>query len=168
MGIETKAGGGGKYLTFQLSKETYGMEILKVREIVGLLDITAVPQSAAYVRGVVNLRGKIIPVIDLRRKFGLPEAEFTKQTCIITTQVVGKGGDLLVGLLVDAVHEVVSVDGGDVEPIPDVGDDIQAAFILGLAKTKGKVSILLDIEKVVGGGDLSHVEALEKAIAGAA
>jgi purine-binding chemotaxis protein CheW len=159
--------GAGKYLTFQLSKEIYGIEILKVREIVGLMEITAVPQTAGYIRGVVNLRGKIIPVLDLRRKFKMDDVEFTKQTCIITTQVPGKTGPVLVGLVVDAVHEVLMVNPADVEPVPEVGDNLQKKFILGLAKGKDKVTILLDIEEVVQMGDLDGVEVLEKAIAGA-
>lgn len=159
--------GSAKYLTFQLAREIYGLEILKVREIVGLMEITAVPQTAHYIRGVVNLRGKIIPVLDLRRKFGMDEAEFTKQTCIITTQIPGKAGAILVGLVVDMVHEVLLVSETEIEPVPEMGDDLQKNFILGLAKGKDKVTILLDIEKVVQSGDLEAVEGLEKAIAGA-
>ena len=152
---------GGKYLTFQLAKESYGIEILKVREIIGLIDITAVPQTAAYIRGVINLRGKIIPVLDLRRKFGLEEAEFTKQTCIVTTQVPGKNGEVLVGLIVDAVHEVLLVNSTDIEPVPDLGEDMKLDFVKGLSKTKGRVTVLLDMDKVMQEQDFQELQNLD-------
>ncbi len=135
---------GGKYLTFKLGEEEYGVQILKVREIIGLMDITKVPQMPGYVKGVINLRGKVIPVIDLRSKFNLPEVEYTDQTCIIVIDVGG-----MVGTIVDNVQEVADISGEQIEPPPPLGSDVDSAFILGLAKSKDNVKILLDIDKVL-------------------
>jgi len=154
----------GKCLTFRLGREEYGVEILKVREIVGLMDITAVPKTAAHVRGVVNLRGKIIPVVDLRRKLGLPEAASSRENCIIIVIVRSRQSDVLVGLLVDAVNEVLWVGEGEVDALPDIGDEGALDFIRGLAKIRGRVVILLDIDKVVHQQDLQGLEQLEKII----
>ena len=154
----------GKCLTFRLGKEEYGVEILKVREIVGLLDITAVPRTSAHVRGVVNLRGKIIPVVDLRRKLGLPDAAASRENCIIIVIVRGGQGEVLVGLLVDAVNEVLWVGEGEVDDLPDIGDSQALEFVRGLAKVRGRVVILLDIDKVVHQQDLKGLEQLEKII----
>ena len=151
----------GKYLTFRLGKEEYGIEILKVREIVAMMEITAVPLTAMHVRGVVNLRGKIIPVVDLRRKFGLPEAAATRETCIITVMVEGRESAVLTGLLVDGVSEVVQVAASDVEPVPVLGDDMRLDFVMGLSKTKGRVIVLLDMDKVMQGQDLAALKKLE-------
>ncbi len=157
----------GKYLTFRLGKEEYGIEILKVREIVAMMEITAVPLTAMHVRGVVNLRGKIIPVVDLRRKFGLPEAAATRETCIITVMVEGRESDVLTGLLVDGVSEVVQVAASDVEPVPVLGDDMRLDFVMGLSKTKGRVIVLLDMDKVMQGQDLAALKKLEHITEGA-
>jgi purine-binding chemotaxis protein CheW len=146
--MDTVADAGGKYLTFRLAGEEYGMAILKVREIIGLMDITAVPRAPEHIRGVVNLRGKIVPVLDLRKKFGLPAVELRKENCIITAMVEGGQGAILVGLLVDSVSEVLSVQGAEIEPVPAL-HDVKLPFVLGLAKGQGRVRILLDIEKVV-------------------
>jgi len=155
--METATSVGGKYLTFKLADEEYGMAILKVREIIGLMDITAVPRAPAHVRGVVNLRGKIVPVLDLRRKFGLPDVELRRENCIVTAllEEAGKEG-LLVGLLVDSVSEVLMVQEAEVEPVPAL-NDVQLPFVLGLAKGQGKVRILLDIDKVVREESLAGV-----------
>jgi purine-binding chemotaxis protein CheW len=135
---------GGKYLTFKLGDEEYGVQILKVREIIGLMDITKVPQMPEYVKGVINLRGKVIPVIDLRSKFGLPSVEYTEQTCIIVIDVGG-----MVGTIVDSVQEVADIAGDQIEPPPPLGNDVNNEFILGLAKAKENVKILLDIDRVL-------------------
>ncbi len=135
---------GGKYLTFKLDREEYGVQILKVREIIGLMDITKVPQMPDYVKGVINLRGKVIPVIDLRTKFGLPEVKFTEQTCIIVIDVGG-----MVGTIVDSVQEVSDIGSEQIEPPPPLSSDVNSEFILGLAKSKENVKILLDIDKVL-------------------
>ena len=146
---------GGKYLTFQLGDEEFGLEILKVREIIGVLDMTKVPQTAGYVRGVINLRGKVIPVIDLRLRFGLDRREDDERTCTIVVEVGGGGGQrLLMGIVVDQVREVVSVRDQDVEPTPSFGVELDTAYILGMAKLEGGVKILLDIDRVVADSQL--------------
>ena len=152
----------GKCLTFRLGREEYGVEILKVREIVGLMDITAVPKTSAHVKGVVNLRGKIIPVVDLRGKLGLPEAAASRENCIIIVIVRSGQGEALVGLLVDAVNEVLWIGEGEVDSLPDIGDQGALDFVRGLAKVRGRVVILLDIDKVVHQQDLKGLEHLEK------
>jgi purine-binding chemotaxis protein CheW len=144
----------GKYLTFELGREEFGIQVLKVREIMGIQDITAVPQTPAYVKGVINLRGKVIPVIDLRRKFGLPEIEYTQRTCIIVVQVSGEAGPMLMGIVVDGVSEVLNLATGDIEDTPDFGDGVATPYILGMAKTKGKVKILLEIDQVLTSQEL--------------
>ena len=136
---------GGKYLTFGLAEETYGLEILKVREIMGLMDITAVPRTPDFVKGVINLRGKVIPVVDLRLKFGMPEAEHTEETCIIVVNV----GTVEMGILVDKVSEVLNILGNEIEDTPSFGVDVDTDFILGMGKAHGQVTILLDIGKVL-------------------
>lgn len=144
----------GKYLTFKLADEEYGMGILKVREIIGLMEITAVPRAPHHIRGVVNLRGKIVPVLDLRRKFGLPDVELKRENCIITAMIDTAGEGLMVGLLVDSVSEVLMVAESEIEAVPAL-NDVKLPWVLGLAKGQGKVRILLDIDKVV------HEESLE-------
>lgn len=135
----------GKFLTFALSNEEYGVEILKVREILGIMEITAVPQTPDYMKGVINLRGKVIPIIDLRLKFSMPEVEHTKETCIIVAEV----GTAQVGVIVDSVSEVTDIKGEDIEEAPNFGQELDTNFIMGLGKTKKKIIILLDIEKVL-------------------
>lgn len=139
----------GKYLTFQLANEEFGIRVLKVREIMGLLEITVVPQTPAHIKGVINLRGKVVPVIDLRIKFGLPASEYTQRTCIIVTQVQGESGSVLIGIIVDGVSEVLNLAASEIEDTPDFGEDIGSQYLLGMAKSKGKVKILLDIDKVL-------------------
>lgn len=151
----------GKHLTFKLGGEEYGVDIMKVREIVGLMPITGVPQSGMHIRGVMNLRGKIIPVMDLRRKFGLPDIELTKEHCIITCMVKGASGGILVGLLVDSVSEVIQLSGEEVDPMPDLAD-LRLDFVPGVVKSKGRVIILLDIDRVVQGQDLDMLEKVAK------
>jgi purine-binding chemotaxis protein CheW len=142
---------GGKYLTFALGAEEYGIQILKVREIVGYLDITAVPRTAAHVRGVVNLRGQVIPVIDLRARFGMAEAERTDRTCIIVLDARRAGRRTPVGVVVDRVREVLDVPGTQIEEPPAVGDvGAGSDFILGMGKVGNSVKILLDIDRVLG------------------
>ena len=148
----------GKYLTFTLGHESYGIDVLKVREIIRQTNITAVPQMPAHVRGVINLRGKIIPVMDLRLKFGFAEAASTDQTCIIVVQVnLPDGKTVPMGLVVDGVEEVVNIAGADIEETPDFGGQIAADYIVGMAKIKGAVKALLDIDGVVGADALSHI-----------
>lgn len=135
----------GKYLTFVLGHEEYGFEILKVREIMGVIEITNLPQTPAYVKGVINLRGIVIPIIDLRLKFGFPPREYDKNTCII----VVKHGESLMGVVVDTVSEVLDISANDMDDAPSFGAGVNTDFILGMGKVKGKVKILLDIDKVL-------------------
>ncbi|HLP77538.1 MAG TPA: chemotaxis protein CheW [Candidatus Paceibacterota bacterium] len=142
----------GKYLTFALQGEFYGIDVLKVREIIRLTQITSVPQMPSYVRGVINLRGKIIPVMDLRIHFGFPDAASTDQTCIVVVQVkLPDGKQTQMGLVVDAVEEVVNIAAGEIEETPDFGTAISTNCIMGMAKIKGAVKTLLDIDQVIGG-----------------
>jgi purine-binding chemotaxis protein CheW len=147
----------GKYLTFKLVDEEYGLEILKVREIIGLLPITSLPRTEVYVRGVINLRGKVIPVIDLRKKFQLDTTDDTEQTCIIVVDVTGSSGSIQVGILVDSVSEVLDIKGEEIEEPPMFGMNVDTAFILGMAKVKGAVKILLNIERVLSQTELENV-----------
>ena len=150
-----------KYLTFSLGGEEYGLEILKVREIIGLMEITHVPRMPDFVRGVINLRGKIIPVMDLRRRFGFEAAGNTDQTCIIVVQVkLPDGKTVPMGLVVDGVEEVANIAGADIEETPDFGGQIATDYIVGMAKIKGAVKALLDIDGVVGADTVQHVRNL--------
>ena len=153
--------GAGKYLTFRLGQEEFGVQVLRVREIMGIQEITAVPQTPSYVKGVINLRGKVIPVVDLRLKFGLPELEYTQRTCIIVAQIDGRtAGKLLIGIIVDGVSEVLTLQASDIENTPDFGSGVAMPYLLGMAKIKGKVKILLDIDMVLSGQDLQALETL--------
>jgi purine-binding chemotaxis protein CheW len=141
----------GKYLTFMIQNESYGIDVLQVREIIRLMNITAVPQMPPYVRGVINLRGKIIPVMDLRLRFGFTNLKNTQHTCIVVTQVKISGGkSTQMGLIVDGVEEVIHIAPTDIEETPDFGSKISTHYILGMAKIKGVVKALLDINGVVG------------------
>lgn len=150
----------GKYLTFTLAAEDYGLEILKVREIIGMMDVTAVPQTPEYVKGVINLRGRVIPVIDLRLKFGLEEAEYGERTCIIVVEVHCQVGSVQMGVVVDSVSEVLNISGDDIEPPPSFGARLNTQYILGIAKAKGTIKILLDIDKVLTGEEMAGLESL--------
>ncbi len=149
-----------KYLTFCLGVEEYGLEILSVREIIGLIDITPLPRTPEYVKGVVNLRGKIIPVIDLRAKFALPEVEHTQETCIIVVEVTAEedGEQFDMGLLVDSVQEVLDIASNAIEPTPSFGCSIPLNYIKGIGKVKDKVVILLNIDNVMMSSDLSQIQ----------
>lgn len=147
----------GKYLTFALGKEQYGLEILKVREIIGYMDITAVPQTPHHVKGVINLRGQVIPVIDLRAKFGMETAEITEQTCIIVCEIQSGNRSFSTGIVVDNVEEVLDIDGQDIEEAPQFGSSVDTNFILGMGKIGDTVKLLLDIDKVLAGEDFSGI-----------
>ena len=140
----------GKYLTSSLAGEEYGIGILKIREIIGMMPITAVPETPAFVKGVINLRGKVIPVIDLRLRFGLEATVYTERTCIIVVEIHGEAGSLPMGIVVDAVSEVLNIRAADIESTPSFGVKLNTDFILGMAKTDGGVKILLDIDRVLG------------------
>ncbi len=145
----------GKYLTFALGSEEYGLEILKVREIIGYMDITAVPQTPEHVKGVINLRGQVIPVIDLRAKFGMETAEITEESCIIVVEISQGNRKFSTGIVVDHVQEVLDIDGQDIEEAPQFGSSVDTSFILGMGKIGDSVKILLDIDKVLAGDDFS-------------
>jgi purine-binding chemotaxis protein CheW len=145
----------GKYLTFALGPEEYGLEILTVREIIGYMEITAVPQTPHEVRGVINLRGQVIPVVDLRAKFGMESAEVTDETCIIVVEISHGGRNFSTGIVVDHVQEVLDIAGQDIEEAPQFGASVNTDFILGMGKIGDSVKILLDIDRVLGGGDLA-------------
>ena len=147
----------GKYLTFTLGSEEYGLEILKVREIIGYMEITAVPQTPHYVKGVVNLRGQVIPVIDLRAKFGMETAEITEESCIIVVEVSQNDRKFSTGVVVDKVQEVLDISSGDIEDAPQFGSSVNTDFILGMGKINDTVKMLLDIDKVLAGEDLSDL-----------
>jgi len=151
----------GKYLTFVLGNESYGIPVLKIREIISMLHITPVPQMPSYVKGVINLRGKVIPVIDLRVKFSLQNEEVTDSTCIVVVQVaVGSGDTKQIGLIVDAVEEVANIAQADIEPAPDFGGTVEVSYILGMAKVKGAVKSLLDIDKVIAADTIARLDSL--------
>lgn len=158
----------GKYLTFCLGNEEFAIQVLRVREIMGVLDINAVPQTPGYVKGVINLRGKVIPVVDLRLKFGLAELEYTPRTCIIVVQIdvvqidrgSSGGGHLQIGIIVDAVSEVLTLQANDIENTPDFGIGVAIPYLLGMAKIKGKVKILLDINRVLSAQEAAGLGSL--------
>lgn len=150
----------GKYLTFKLGREEFGIQVLHVKEIMGVQDITAVPGTPAHLKGVLNLRGKIIPVVDLRLKFAFPDAPFTQTTCIIVVQVEQEGEQAMIGLIVDGVSEVLNLQGADIEDAPDFGEGVDTPFVLGIAKCKGSVKILLKIEDVLTLQELRGIQSL--------
>lgn len=139
----------GKYLTFSLDKEEYCIRILKVREIIGMLSITSVPQTPAFVKGVINLRGKVIPVVDLRLKFEMEEIGYNERTSIIVMEVKGISGSVQIGIVVDSVSEVINIKGDEIEDTPTFGVKLDTDYILGMAKMEGGVKILLDIDRVL-------------------
>lgn len=145
---------GGKFLTFFLAGEEYGIEILKVHEIIGLMPITRVPRTPDFMRGVINLRGKVIPVVDLRLKFDVAVKEATSKTCIIVVRVQG----IEMGIVVDAVSEVIDIDSQDIEPAPSFGAEVNTDYILGIGKSQGKVKILLDIDQALSSGDVVNMQ----------
>jgi len=147
---EQGAGATRKYLTFALGEEEYGLEIMKVREIIGLMDITRVPRMPEFVRGVINLRGKVIPVLDLRMKFNMDKAEDTDQTCIIVVDIEST----LMGVVVDEVSEVMNISEEDIEETPEFGARVNTEFILGIGKAPGRVVILLNIVKALSAEEI--------------
>ena len=153
-----KALDGRKFLTFLMAHEKYGLEILKVREIIGMMDVTPVPTTPAFVRGVINLRGKVIPVIDLRLKFGMEAKEDTQRTCIIVVHLAREAQEMIMGIIVDEVSEVLDIDQGQIEPPPSFGADIRTDFILGMGKVNQRVVTMLDIDRVLSEREIALVE----------
>ena len=141
----------GKYLTFSLAEEEYGIGILKIKEIIGMMPVTTVPRTPEYVKGVINLRGKVIPIIDLRLRFGMESIDYSERTCIIVVEIDGQTGTVQVGVVVDAVSEVLNVDTKDIEDTPQFGRSLDTEYILGMAKMEGGVKILLDVDQVLTG-----------------
>jgi purine-binding chemotaxis protein CheW len=141
----------GKYLTFQIADEEYGLPVLKVREIIKIMDITAVPQVPAHVRGVVNLRGKVIPVVDLRMKFGFPQRDYDDRTCIIVVEISTLTSRMMMGVIIDAVSEVLNISAEEIEETPDFGARVNADYIKAMAKVKGRVKMLVDLDRVLSG-----------------
>lgn len=139
----------GKYLTFSLGDEEYGIGILKVKEIIGMMRITPVPQAPEFIKGVINLRGKVIPVIDLRLRFNMEETGYTERTCIVVVEIESPEAKLHIGVVVDSVSEVLNIKATDIEDPPSFGTNLSAECILGMAKTSTGVKILLDIAKVL-------------------
>jgi len=150
----------GKYLTFSLADEEYGISILKIKEIIGMMPVTTVPRTPEFVKGVINLRGKVIPVIDLRLRFGMEPIDYTERTCIIVVEIETDAGTVQIGIVVDSVSEVLNVKGEDIENTPTFGTRLNTDYILGMAKMEGGVKILLDIDRVLSADEII---ALEKA-----
>lgn len=150
----------GKYLTFKLAEEEYGLEIIKVHEIIGLMPVTKVPRVPDYVRGVINLRGRIIPTVYLRAKFGLEPVDDTEKTCIIVVEITSSKGKVNVGIIVDQVAEVLDVASNEIDFAPEFGTNLHTDFILGVGIVKGSVKILLDIDKVLTTEDVQAMETL--------
>lgn len=148
----------GKYLTFTLAGEEYGIGILKIKEIIGMMPVTEVPQTPEFVKGVINLRGKVIPVLDLRLRFGLEAAGYNERTCIVVVEVASQSHDILIGLVVDSVSEVLNIKADDIVDTPSLGTQVQTGFILGMARMEGGVKILLDIDKVISSDTLVYLE----------
>jgi purine-binding chemotaxis protein CheW len=148
----------GKYLTFTLAEEEYGIGILKIKEIIGMLPITSVPQTPEFVKGVINLRGKVIPVIDLRLRFGIGEIDYTERTCIIVVEIASQAGTVQIGIVVDSVSEVLNVKGDDIADTPTFGTKLDTEYILGMAKMEGGVKILLDIDKVLSADEVGMLD----------
>jgi purine-binding chemotaxis protein CheW len=139
----------GKYLTFALAQEEYGLPVLKVREIIKIMDITAVPQVPPHVKGVINLRGKVIPIIDLRLKFGMPTVDYTERTCIIVVEVELEARRIMLGVIVDSVSDVLNIAADEIEATPDFGERLDTTYMQGVAKIKGKVKIMLDLDRIL-------------------
>lgn len=148
----------GKYLTFTLAHEAYGIGILKVKEIIGMMTITSVPRTPNFVKGVINLRGKVIPVIDLRLKFSMESIPYTERTCIIVVEIDDESGTILIGIVVDSVSEVVNITKEEIEDPPAFGSKLETDYILGMAKIDDGVKILLNIDKVLSSVEISTLK----------
>ncbi len=157
-GVKSMHNKEGKYLTFSMADEEYGISILKIKEIIGMMPITTVPQTPEFVKGVINLRGKVIPVVDLRTRFGMESIDYTERTCIIVVEIQVQSGTVMIGIVVDAVSEVLNIKGDDIEETPTFGAKLNTDYILGMAKMEGGVKILLDIDRVLSGDETAVLE----------
>lgn len=155
--IKTMADREGKYLTFTLDNEEYGISILKIKEIIGMMPVTSVPQTPEFVKGVINLRGKVIPVVDLRLRFGMKSIEYTERTCIIVVEIAERYDNIVIGIVVDSVSEVLNIKGEDIEDTPTFGTKLNTDYILGMAKMEGGVKIMLDIDRVLKGEEIEMI-----------
>lgn len=153
--LNDEVGAEGKHLIFKLADEEYGLDILKVKEIIGMMTITSVPRTPEFVKGVINLRGKVIPVVDLRLKFNLPAKDYDERTCIVVMEVTHSAGAVQMGIVVDSVSEVQNIGAEDIEATPSFGTSLETEYIRGMAKFEGRVTILLDIDKVLTFEELS-------------
>jgi len=160
--IKAKVEREGKYLTFAVADEEYGVGILKVKEIIGMMPITAVPRTPEFVKGVINLRGKVIPVIGLRLKLGMEEVEHTERTCIIVVEIAGVAGAVQIGIVVDSVSEVLNIKEENIEDMPTFGARLDTDYISGMAKIEGNIKILLDIDSVLTTREICALDALEE------
>jgi purine-binding chemotaxis protein CheW len=151
----------GKYLTFSLANEECGIGILKIKEIIGMMPITSVPQTPEFVKGVINLRGKVIPVVDLRRRFGMEPINYTERTCIIVVETAGTAGNVMIGVVVDSVSEVLSIKAEAIAETPTFGTKLNTDYILGMAKIGKGVKILLDIDRVLTTDDMAQLETVK-------
>ena len=147
-----------QYLTFRLGEEVFALEISQVREVLDYTPVTRVPRMPAFMRGVINLRGSVVPVVDLRLKFGMAATERTVNTCIIIAEVVVGGERTQLGALADSVQEVIDLEPGQIEPAPRIGTSLDAAFIRGMGKRDERFVIILDIDKVFSGAELALVQ----------
>jgi len=150
----------GKYLTFSLDNEEYGIGILKIKEIIGMMPITPVPQTPEHVKGVINLRGKVIPVVDLRLKFGMDAMDYTDRTSIIVVEIASSPATIQIGIVVDSVSEVLTIKGDEIEDTPTFDSTFNSDYILGMAKMDGGVRILLDIDQVLSTQELSALDGI--------
>ena len=148
----------GKYLSFLLDGEECGMNIITVKEIIGMMPITTVPRTPEFVKGVINLRGKVIPVVDLRLRFGIEAIDYTDRTCIVVAEIKGTAGTVQIGIVVDAVSEVLNIRGEDIEDTPTFGTKLNTDYILGMAKKEGDVRILFDINRLLSGEEIAVLE----------
>jgi purine-binding chemotaxis protein CheW len=151
----------GKYLTFTLSEEIYGLEILKVQEIIGLMKVTHIPKTPSFIRGVINLRGKVIPVVELRVKFAMDSIPDDERTCIIVLRIARQGVPVTRGILVDSVSEVLDITADQIDDAPSFGASVETDFLLGIGKIVHKVVMLLDVDRVLSGEELAMVECAE-------
>lgn len=157
---------GGKHLAFTLAGESYAADVRKVREIIRMTSITPVPRMPAFVRGVINLRGRIIPVIDLRVRFDLPNPSLDDHTCIIVVQIQAEGAPRReTGLIVDSVDEVLNLETQEIEATPDFGTNVDTRYLLGVARTKGQVRLLLDLDRILAPTEFETLRAAASSVA---
>ena len=149
-----------QYLTFKLDEEIFALDVAKVREILDFTDITKVPQTPDFMRGVINLRGSVVPVVDMRLKFGMSKTEKTVNTCIVVVEVTAEGETTVLGALADSVQEVIELDPGQIEPAPRIGTKLRTDFISGMGKYAGRFIMILDIDKVFSSDEITLVQEL--------